>query len=36
MKIKIKYHNQNCKLESFGNWIDLKISRNSSIQKRYL
>ena len=24
MKIKIKYHNQNCKIESFGNWIDLK------------
>ena len=24
MKIKVKYHNQNCKIESFGDWIDLK------------
>ena len=24
MKIKIKYHNQNCKIEQHGNWIDLK------------
>lgn len=24
MKIKIKYHNQNCKIESFGDWTDLK------------
>ena len=24
MQIKVKYHNQNCKIESFGDWIDLK------------
>ena len=24
MKIKIKYHNPKCKIEQFGNWIDLK------------
>lgn len=24
MKIKIKYHNQNCKIEQHGNWCDLK------------
>lgn len=28
MKIKIKYHNKNCKIESFGNWIDLKSAEN--------
>jgi dUTP pyrophosphatase len=28
MKIKIKYHNEKCKLESHGNWIDLKSSEN--------
>jgi dUTP pyrophosphatase len=28
MKIYIKYHNQNCKLETFGNWIDLKSAEN--------
>lgn len=26
MKIKIKYHNPSCKLETHGNWIDLKSS----------
>jgi len=26
MKIPIKYHNDKCKLESHGNWIDLKSS----------
>lgn len=24
MQIKVKYHNKNCKIESFGDWIDLK------------
>ena len=28
MKIKIKYHNDKCKIESFGNWIDLKSAEN--------
>ena len=28
MKIKVKYHNNNCKLESFGDWIDLKSAEN--------
>jgi len=28
MKIEIKYHNQKCKIESFGNWIDLKSAEN--------
>lgn len=26
MKIKIKYHNKKCKIEKFGDWIDLKSS----------
>lgn len=26
MKIKVKYHNSKCKIESFGDWIDLKAS----------
>jgi dUTP pyrophosphatase len=30
MKIKIKYHNPNCKLQSFGNWIDLRSAENIS------
>lgn len=33
MKIKIKYHNQNCKLVSFGNWIDLKSAETVSFKK---
>lgn len=33
MKILIKYHNTNCKLESFGNWIDLKSAENVKIKK---
>lgn len=24
MKIKVKYHNSKCKIESYGDWIDLK------------
>lgn len=28
MKIKIKYHNQNCKIQSFGDWIDLRASED--------
>lgn len=27
MKIKVKYHNDNCKIESFGDWIDLKAAQ---------
>lgn len=33
MKIEIKYHNKNCKLESFGNWIDLKSAETIEIKK---
>lgn len=33
MKLKIKYHNQNCKLEQYGNWIDLKSSITTKIKK---
>ena len=32
MKIYIKYHNQNCRLESFGNWIDLKSAENVGLK----
>jgi dUTP pyrophosphatase len=32
MKIYIKYHNQNCKLESFGNWIDLKSAETVTLK----
>jgi len=31
MKILIKYHNENCKIESFGNWIDLKSAENITL-----
>jgi len=33
MKIYIKYHNQNCKIESFGNWIDLKSAETIELKK---
>lgn len=33
MKIKVKYHNQNCKFETFGNWIDLKSSERVEIKQ---
>lgn len=33
MKILIKYHNPICKLESFGNWIDLKSAENVEIKQ---
>lgn len=33
MKIPIKYHNPVCKIESFGNWIDLKSSETIEIKK---
>jgi dUTP pyrophosphatase len=33
MKIFIKYHNPICKLESFGNWIDLKSAENVEIKQ---
>ena len=33
MKIKVKYHNQKCKLESLGNWIDLKSAENTTFKK---
>ena len=32
MKIYIKYHNPNCKLETFGNWIDLKSAENIELK----
>ena len=33
MKIFIKYHNPNCKLQIHGNWIDLKSAETVSIKK---
>ncbi len=33
MKIKIKYHNPKCKIESFGNWIDLKSAEDVFMRK---
>jgi dUTP pyrophosphatase len=32
-KIYVKLHNKNCKLVSFGNWIDLKSSETVSLKK---
>lgn len=32
MKIYIKYHNKECKIQSFGNWIDLKSSENVKLK----
>ena len=32
MKIKIKYHNEKCNIESFGNWIDLKSAENVQLK----
>jgi dUTP pyrophosphatase len=32
MKIKIKYHNQNCKIEQHGNWCDLKSSETITLK----
>jgi len=32
MKIKIKYHNNKCKIESFGNWIDLKSAEKVELE----
>jgi len=33
MNLLIKYHNQNCKLEQYGNWIDLKSAITTKIKK---
>jgi len=33
VKIYIKLHNEKCKLESFGNWIDLRSSETLSLKK---
>lgn len=33
MKILIKYHNKNCKIEKHGNWIDLKSSETLKLNK---
>jgi dUTP pyrophosphatase len=33
IKIYVKLHNDKCKLESFGNWIDLRSSENVTIKK---
>jgi dUTP pyrophosphatase len=33
IKIKVKLHNNKCKLESFGNWIDLRSSETFSLKK---
>lgn len=32
-KIYVKLHNKNCKLISFGNWIDLRASETVSLKK---
>lgn len=32
-KIYVKLHNDKCKLESFGNWIDLRSSENVELKK---
>ena len=33
VKIHVKLHNEKCKLESFGNWIDLRSSETISLKK---
>lgn len=33
MKIYIKYHDSECELKSFGNWIDLKSAEDVEIKK---
>ena len=33
LRIPIKYHNQNCKIESHGDWIDLKSAEKVSFSK---
>jgi dUTP pyrophosphatase len=33
IKIYVKIHNEKCKLESFGNWIDLRSSETISLKK---
>lgn len=32
MKIKVKYHNPICKIESFGDWIDLRVAKKTKLQ----
>lgn len=32
-KIYVKLHNEKCKLDSFGNWIDLRASENITLKK---
>lgn len=33
MKLLVKYHNLNCRLEQHGNWIDLKSAENIQFNK---
>ena len=33
MKIKVKYHDNNCKIERHGNWFDLKSSESYEFKK---
>lgn len=33
MIIKVKYHNQNCKIKQFGDWIDLKAAETVVLSK---
>ena len=33
MKLLVKYHNENCKIESHGNWFDLKSSETVELKK---
>ena len=32
MNIKIKYHNQNCKITKLGDWIDLRAAETVEIE----
>lgn len=32
MKIKIKYHNQNCKITKYGDWIDLRAAERVELK----
>lgn len=33
MELIVKYHNQKCKIEKHGNWIDLKSAENVNLKK---
>ena len=35
MKIRIKYHNQNCKITKLGDWIDLRAAEDVTFSKAH-